>query len=173
MRAPDRTLLALAGLALAAVAAAQTVPVPATPPATLPEADLYRREVFAYQAGGRPDPFQPLLGGDEMGVRVQDLRLVGIIYSGNPRASTAIFLLPDTTQRVRLRTGQRLGSVTVVGIHPRRVDVREDELGVSRLYSLELQRPPRPQAQPGAAPAAPPPAPPPAQPQPQPGQRPR
>lgn len=166
MRAPDRFLLA-AALALAAPLGAQTpaealpaAGAPATPAATavLPETDVYRREVFRYQAGGRPDPFRPLLTGEDMGVRVQDLRLVGIIHSPNPRASMAVFTLPMDSTRVRLRPGQRLGAVTVVAIHPRRVEVREDALGVSRTYSLELQRARRPVATEGAAlpPAAPP-----------------
>ncbi len=168
MRAPERILLAgAAALALAAPLGAQqpraarpaaNAPAEATAPApaaTLPESDVYRREVFRYQAGGRPDPFRPLLAGDDMGVRVQDLRLIGIIHSSNPRASVAVFTLPSDSARVRLRPGQRLGAVTVVAVHPRRVDVREDALGVSRVYSLELQRTRRPVATQGAAPAAP------------------
>lgn len=161
MRAPERTLLTLAALLLAAApAAAQAAPAGAPPAeASLPEAEVYRREVFQYPgAGGRPDPFAPLLSGDEMGVRVQDLKLVSVIYSGNPQSSVATFTLPDSSQRVRLRVGQRLGAVTVVRIQPRRVDVREDEMGVSRVYSLELERPRRgvtTPGQPAPAPAAP------------------
>jgi hypothetical protein len=176
MRAPERTLLALgAALALSsAPAAAQAAPArPASAgaapapavEAALPEGEVYRREVFRYPgAGGRPDPFQPLLRGEEMGVRVQDLRLVGVVYSGDARNSVATFALPDTTQRVRLRVGQRLGSVTVLRIQPRRVDVREDEMGVSRVYSLELERTRRGVTTPGqaAVPAPAAPAPPPA-----------
>ena len=68
----------------------------------------------------------------------------------------AVFTLPGDSARVRLRPGQRLGAVTVVAVHPRRVDVREDALGVSRTYSLELQRARRPVATEGsAAPAQP------------------
>lgn len=169
MRAPERTLLTLAALALwAAAAVAQAAPArpaaggaaPAPPAeAALPEAEVYRREVFQYPgAGGRPDPFTPLLSGEDIGVRVQDLRLVGVVYSGDPRGSVATFTLPDSTQRVRLRVGQRLGSVTVVRIQPRRVDLREDEMGVSRVYSLELERTRRGVTTPGQ-PAAPAPAP--------------
>lgn len=155
MRAPERTAAAaLAALALAALVAAQDAP---GGPA-LAESDLYRREVFQYQAGGRPDPFQPLLTGDDIGVRVHDLTLEGIVYTPTPGGSVAIFSLPGTQGRTRLRVGQRLGAVTVVAIHPRRVDVREDQFGVSRAYSLELQR--RGQALDEAGPAPPPPPPP-------------
>lgn len=160
-------ILLAASLALAPSLAAQQ-PAAAVPAdalagealpgaAALPEGDLYRREVFRYQAGGRPDPFRPLLTGDDMGVRVQDLRLVGIIHSSTPGASVAVFTLPSDSTRVRMRTGQRLGAVTVVAIHPRRVDVREDALGVSRTYALELQRNRRPVATEGGAAAPPPP----------------
>jgi hypothetical protein len=165
MRAPERTLLMLAAallpaapLAAQAAAARPAANPAAEAPATLPEADVYRREVFQYQAGGRPDPFRPLLSGDDMGVRVQDLRLVGIIASPNPRTSVAVFTLPTDSSRLRLRVGQRLGAVTVTAIHPRRVDLREDALGVSRTYSLELQRTPRPPATPGRPAPAPAPA---------------
>ena len=165
MRAPERLLLAAAAaLVLApAPAAAQDA---LTAEASLSEADVYRREVFRYQAGGRPDPFQPLLSGDEIGVRAQDLVLEGIVHSPTPGASVAIFSLPGNAGRTRMRVGQRVGSVTVVAIHPRRVDVREDQFGVSRAYSLELQRrgqavdpgPPAVQQRPEAAPPPAPPA---------------
>jgi hypothetical protein len=164
-RAPERAFrAALAALVLAAagVAAQQAAVAPGDSAAavSLPEAEVYRREVFRYPAGGRPD---------DMGVRAQDLRLLGIVYSANPRQSVAVFALPDSTQRVRLRVGQRLGSITVVGIFPRRVDVREEEMGVSRVYSMEVPRAGRPAPPPTSAPApaapaqaAPPPAPAPA-----------
>jgi hypothetical protein len=122
---------------------------------SLPEPEVHRREVCRYPAAGRPDPFLPLLSGDDMGVRAQDLRLLGIVYSPNPRQSVAVFALPDTTQRVRLRVGQRLGAITVVGIFPRRVDVREEEMGVSRVYSMEVPRAGRPAPPPTSSPAAP------------------
>lgn len=76
MRAPDRFLLA-AALALTAPLGAQAPAeaLPAAgapaPTAVLPETDVYRREVFRYQAGGRPDPFRPLLTGEDMGVTIR------------------------------------------------------------------------------------------------------
>ncbi len=173
-RAPERAFrAALAALVLAAagVAAQQAAVAPGDSPAavSLPEAEGYRPEVFRYPAGGRPDPFLPLLSGDELGVRAQDLRLLGIVFRSIPRQSVAVFALPDCSQRVRLGVGQRLGAITVVGIQPRRVDVREEEMGVSRVYSMEVPRAGRPAPPPTSAPApaapaqaAPPPAPAPA-----------
>lgn len=161
MHAPERILLvAVAALAVGAALAAQDTRMAEAPAAGLSEGDIYRREVFRYQAGGRTDPFQPLVSGDDIGVRAQDLALEGIIHSTTPGASVAIFTLPGAAGRVRLRTGQRVGSVTVVAIHPRRVDVREDQFGVSRAYSMELQR--RGQDVSGGAQAQPAPAAPPA-----------
>lgn len=131
-------MLALALLG-AAPAAAQARAASATAPATSP-IEVYRREVFAYQRAGRPDPFQPLLSAADLGYRVEDLRLTSIIYSPDPRASVAVFALADSARRFRLRTGQRLGGITVAAIHPRRVDLRVEEFGVARIESVVLQR---------------------------------
>jgi hypothetical protein len=169
MRAPDRTLIVLVALVVGFGLAAQAEPPGDDTTGYLSESDVYRREVFRYQVGGRPDPFQPLISGDDIGVRAQDLVLEGIVYSSTPGASIAIFTLPAGGGRARLRVGQRIGSVTVMAIHPRRVDLREDQFGVGRIHTIELQRrgadaregdgSAPPQAQPPtveAAPAAPP-----------------
>ena len=110
------------------------------------EVPVYRREVFRYQRGGRPDPYQPLLNAADLGYRIEDLRLTAIIYSPNPRQSVAVFALADSARRFRLRAGQRLGSITVLNIYPRRVDVRVDDFGVGRIESVQLQRAQRQQA---------------------------
>ncbi|HEU0015742.1 MAG TPA: hypothetical protein VFQ45_18840, partial [Longimicrobium sp.] len=114
MKRARRALLPL--LAVAAAAGAQAPP-DSVPAAGIDPADVYRREVFRYQAGGRPDPFQPLIAGDEAGVRVRDLTLVSIIHNASsPRASSAVFQVAGDSSRVRLRTGQRLGTVTLLAI---------------------------------------------------------
>lgn len=178
MRRPAEILaaLALAALSAAPVAAqAPAAPAPArtvalAAPAALPTAEVYRREVFRYQRGGRPDPFVPLLTAAELGFRVEDLRLTAIIYSPAGR-SVAVFAEGDSARRYRLRQGQRLGTMTVLRILPQRVDVRVDEFGGSRLQSIPLVRAariqeaaqeaggngpgPQPQLQATAPPAAP------------------
>lgn len=153
-RALNRAALAVAlALGLAAPAAAQPAAPPADSSAVVVES--YRREVFRYQRAGRPDPFQPLLSAADLGYRVEDLRLTSIVYSPDPRQSIAVFALADSSARHRLRTGQRLGSITVVGIYPRRVDVQVNDFGNVRLQSLTLQRNVRPPAPgPGAGAAA-------------------
>lgn len=100
---------------------------------------VYRREVFDYAQGGRRDPFRSLLGTAELGVRLEDLTLVGVVYNPNSRGSLAVFLDNSTQRRIRLRTGERVGGVTVTAIYPRRADVRADEFGVSRSETLYLQ----------------------------------
>jgi hypothetical protein len=150
-QALNRAVLAAAlALGLAAPAAAQ----PAAPAADSSAAvvEPYRREVFRYQRGGRPDPFQPLLSAADLGYRVEDIRLTSIVYSPDPRQSIAVFAMADSSARHRLRTGQRLGSITVVGIYPRRVDVQVNDFGTMRVQSLTLQRAVRaPAPGPGAA----------------------
>jgi hypothetical protein len=158
MRKPNRLSLAAsvavvlaAAAPLAAQAPAASAAAGATAPlavpaagaqqqATLPAGDVYRREVFRYQRGGRPDPFQPLLTAADLGFRVEDLRLTAIIYSPDARRSVAVFAEGDSARRYRLHQGQRLGTMTVTRIWPQRVDVRVDEFGGSRLQTVLLQR---------------------------------
>ena len=150
-----RSNAALAAIALALGLASPAAAQPAAPAdsAVRPVAS-YNREVFRYQRGGRPDPFQPLLSAADMGYRVEDLRLTSIVYSPNPRQSIAVFAMADSSGRFRLRAGQRLGNITIVGIYPRRVDVQVSDFGVVRVQSLTLQRVVRTAPGPGAGAAA-------------------
>jgi len=138
-------VLTLAAAPLAAQAPAAAAPpagrMAAAAPATLPAGDVYRREVFRYLRGGRPDPFAPLLTAADMGFRVEDLRLTSIIYSPDGRRSIAVFAEGAAgARRYRLHQGQRLGTMTVLRVWPQRVDVRVDEFGGSRLQTIVLQR---------------------------------
>lgn len=162
-RALSRPILLAAALACAAPAAAQAPGAPAADAAaasagavTADPAIIYRREVFAYDRRGRPDPFRPLMTVGELGIRLEDLQLRGIVFNTNRRQSVAVFTHADTAQSLRMREGQRFGNVTVAAIHPRRVDVRVDEFGTSRMESITLTRPttgvyPAPGGQPTAA----------------------
>lgn len=125
---------------VALVCAAATTPAAAQTPSPKPAPEVvYRRETFGYERGGRPDPFRSLLGTEELGLRVEDLTLRGVIYNPDPRRSMAVLLDESADRRVRLRVGQRIGGITVVAIYPRRVDVRVDEFGVSRRETLFLK----------------------------------
>jgi hypothetical protein len=142
-----RSKAALAAIALSLGLAAPAAAQPAAPAdSAVRPVQTYRREVFRYQRGGRPDPFQPLLSAADMGYRVEDLRLTSIVYSPNPRQSIAVFAMADSSGRFRLRAGQRLGNITIIGIYPRRVDVQVSDFGVARVQSLTLQRVVRPPA---------------------------
>src|SRR3954471_15501610 len=157
MRTPADLRALAALLVLAAAPAAAQAPArpvstapgagPAAAATALPAADVYRREVFRYQRGGRPDPFQPLLTAAELGFRVEDLRLTAIIYSPAGNGSVAVFAAGDSARRYRLHAGQRMGTMTVLRIFPQRVDVRVDEFGGSHLQSIPLVRAERIQQQ--------------------------
>ena len=138
--APAQAPAVTAPSAAAPVAAGPLAAAGAPAPATLPAGDVYRREVFRYQRGGRPDPFQALLSAAELGFRVEDLRLTAIIFSPDARRSVAVFAEGDSARRYRMHQGQRLGTMTVMRIWPQRVDVRVDEFGGSRLQTILLQR---------------------------------
>jgi hypothetical protein len=108
---------------------------------------IYEREVFQYQRGGRPDPFRSLLTNAELGVRTEDLTLVGVISHPDPRQSVAVLSQRGSDRRVRARIGDRLGSIRIVAIHPRRIDVVVEEFGVARRETLEIPNAPGKAAQ--------------------------
>jgi hypothetical protein len=101
---------------------------------------VYRREVFQYSRAGRADPFRSLLGSVDLGVRPEDLALRVIVADEDPRQSVAIFTQSGANQRIRVRTGDRIGGMTVVAIHPRRVDVVIDDFGVPRRESFYVKK---------------------------------
>lgn len=115
----------------------------AVPPASRPATDpaLYRREVFVYRGAGRRDPFASLLTSPELGVRPEDLTLVSVLSSPDPRLSVAIFAQQGSSRRLRLRVGERLGNIRVTAIRPREVQVVVEEFGVARPYVYRLRTP--------------------------------
>lgn len=119
---------------------------------------VYRREVFQYPRGARPDPFRTLLSSEELGYRFEDMRLTGVIYSPNSRVSVAVLTETVGKKRFRLKVGERVGGITVAAIYPKRVDVVVNEFGVVRRETLELRRPDPVQDAGQQGQAAPPPA---------------
>jgi hypothetical protein len=101
---------------------------------------MYRREVYQYSRGGRVDPFRSLIGSVELGVRPEDLTLRVVMAYDDPRESVAIFTQAGANRRIRVRTGDRIGGMTVVAIHPRRVDVVIDDFGVPRRESFYVKK---------------------------------
>ncbi len=102
----------------------------------------YRREVFAYDAGGRRDPFVSLVTTGVLRPTIADLSLVGIAFAARVGAgsaqSIAIFRDRQTKEQYRVRVGQPLGRMRVASIEPRRVVFAIDEFGVSRQESIVM-----------------------------------
>ena len=139
-------LLAIATLLAAALGNAQTAPPAAPPPARTPAASrgdsmiVYRREVFRYQAVGRPDPFRSLLGSADLGVRVEDLALRGVVYHPDPARSVAMLTREGAERPIRARVGDRIGGIRILTIRPNSIDVLGEELGVARRETLQITK---------------------------------
>lgn len=130
----ERVLVALSALGVligAAPVAAQQAPGTNV---------IYEREVFQYPGGGRPDPFRSLLDA-ELGVRIEDLTLRGVVYHPDPSQSVAVLAQRGSDRRIQARIGQRVGTLRVLAIHPDRVELVVEELGVSRRETLRIVRP--------------------------------
>jgi hypothetical protein len=101
---------------------------------------IYRREVFEYSRNGRPDPFRSLIGTMDLGIRPEALSLRVVLADPDQRESVAIFTELGEGRRIRVRTGDRIGGMTVIAIHPRRVDVVIEEFGVPRRESFFVKK---------------------------------
>lgn len=130
MRTDPLVLAALLALAAPGAAAAQAQPDTVA---------IYEREVFRYQRAGRPDPFRSLLGSADLGVRAEDLALVGVVYNEDPARSVAVITQAGAERRVRARVGERIGGVRVVAIRPTSVDLVIEEFGIARRETLALK----------------------------------
>jgi hypothetical protein len=133
---------------------AQDNPLPFTPPpAASPQVQdsvdlVFEREAFVYPLYERRNPFAPLLRGNESGPRIEEIKLIGIIYSSNPDLSVASFG-PKTgqggegsgVQSYRVRRGDILGNVRILEIQETRVVVQIEEFGMTEQRIMELQRP--------------------------------
>lgn len=131
----NKSLSVLAG-ALAALSLG-AAPLGAQAPAD--SVILYEREVFQYAREGRPDPFRSLLNNPELGMRFEDLTLLGVLYHPDPARSVAVLSQTGSTRRLRARVGDRIGGIRIVSIGPRSVDVIVEEFGVARRETLELR----------------------------------
>jgi hypothetical protein len=119
---------------------AQAPAPPAALPGSQPEPKLaFDREIFAYPAEGRRDPFKPLGGGPgSSGPLFQDLALRGIIYS--PDALRSVALVQVGGRRTfRLRRGDIIGNARVLEIQPLRVRFAVENFGRVTTEVLELR----------------------------------
>jgi hypothetical protein len=119
-----------------------------------PEAELaFEREVFAYPAFSRRNPFTPLLSSDEGGPRWEGMRLEGIVYDADPRFSIAIVSsgraglrgqqAPTATsssvgEMARLRVGERWGNVRILEIRKNNVLIEVEEFGLTEQRTMRL-----------------------------------
>ena len=133
-------LVVVAALPLAAQAPAPPAPPAGAPPGSQPEPKLaFDREVFAYPAEGRRDPFKPLVGGPgSSGPLFQDLALRGIIFSPDARRSVALVQVGGR-RTFRLRRGDIIGNARVLEIQPLRVRFAVENFGTVRNEVLELR----------------------------------
>lgn len=100
---------------------------------------VYEREVFDYSRAGRPDPFRSLLNDADLGVRLEDLSLQGVMYDPDASQSVAVLAQKGSTRPLRVRVGDRIGGIRVLSIGQRSVHVLIEEFGVARRGTLELK----------------------------------
>ena len=98
--------------------AATTTAAATAPPADTAPRVLINREVFAYEASGRRDPFVSLLTTSDLKPLLQDLKLVGVAY--DPRGQNSVAVLRDVTSKdqYKVRVGQTIGRMRVAAIQP-------------------------------------------------------
>ncbi len=100
---------------------------------------IYEREIFAYPAFERRDPFLPLDPDTQAGPRFGDLALSGVLY--NPQLGSVAILTDRTTgRRYRARERDIIGTARVVRIRIEEVDFVITSFGVSRRETLRVRR---------------------------------
>jgi hypothetical protein len=147
-----RGLLMWAGMVVLPAAAAAQEPPPAGPPQ--PQTELvFEREVFAYPAFQRRNPFRALVAADQGGPRFEQLRLMGVIYSDDPAMSVAVVgtstvtVSADAAATVQvqegdawyLKVGQSIGNIRIVEIRREQVVVEVEEFGLTEQKIMQLQ----------------------------------
>jgi len=103
-----------------------------------PKPAIIMREVFAYDAGGRRDPFVSLLSSTELRPTVTDLKLVVVLFDETGRRPVAVMRDVTTNTQYRVTTGMTLGRMRVSEIKRRAVIFTIEEFGLNRQDSLVL-----------------------------------
>ena len=130
---------ATAGGTQGAAGAPQRRPALTIAPETAPvKAPIIMREVFAYDAGGRRDPFVSLLTSTELRPTVADLKLVVVLFDESGRRPVAVMRDVSTNTQYRVTTGMTLGRMRVAEIKRRSVIFTIEEFGLNRQDSLVL-----------------------------------
>lgn len=100
---------------------------------------VYEREIFDYSRAGRADPFRSLLDDAELGVRLEDLSLQGVMHDADVGQSVAVIARVGSTRQLRVRVGDRIGGIRVLAIGQRSIQLLIEEFGVARRGTLELK----------------------------------
>ena len=143
MRAGPLLLACVAAACVAAPAAAQAARATSASAPRAAQGDsmiVYRREVFRYSGAGRPDPFRSLMGSADLGVRVEDLALRGVVYHPDPTRSVAVLAREGAERPIRSRVGDRIGGIRVLTIRPNSIDVLVEEFGIARRETLQITK---------------------------------
>ena len=112
------------------------------PPQTAEPGLVFEREVYAYPAGGRRNPFAPAELGPDRGARIEGIILLGIIHHPDPLYRVAVMRLgggnggvgngeesPVATAASRLRIGGVFAGARIVAIEADHVVVEVEEPG--------------------------------------------
>jgi hypothetical protein len=110
--------------------------MPGARPAATPE-PAFRRETFSYDRSGRRDPFASLMTSGDIRPLINDVRLVGVLYSADDN-SVAILRDLITREQYRVRVGQTLGRMRVARIESKKIVFTIEEFGFSRQQELLL-----------------------------------
>jgi hypothetical protein len=131
--------------------AQQTDTTAAKPPQAATEL-VFEREVFTYSTLQRRNPFRALVGGNRVGPRYEQLRVVGIIYSDDPSLSVAtlgtstveygenaasVTVQPGVSWF--LKVGQSIGNIRIVEIRREQVVVDVEQFGITEQKIMQLQ----------------------------------
>ena len=98
----------------------------------------FLREVYAYPATGRRDPFLSLLKSGDLRPLLSDLKLVTVLYDPTGRNSVAILRDLSTKDQYRVKVGQQIGRMRVAQIQPKQLVLTIEEFGYSRQETLGL-----------------------------------
>lgn len=105
---------------------------------TMPTEITLHREVFAYNGGGRRDPYKSLMSSTDVRPLLSDLRLTAVAF--DPDGNNSVAILRDTFSKTqyRVRVGHQLGRLRVSGIRQKAVQFTIEEFGFNRQEILPL-----------------------------------
>lgn len=108
--------------------------------AGMPTEITLQRETFAYNGGGRRDPYKSLMSSSDVRPLLSDLRLTAVAFDPVGTGSNSVAILRDSysKQQYRVRVGQQLGRLRVAAIRQKAVQFTIEEFGFNRQETLPL-----------------------------------